>query len=79
MNLFSLLGHASLLIHIGKDVESIIQNLVQHKENFPSKEEFLKLLDDGIQLLSSGILGLPEDVNKKLVDSFNGVKAGLVA
>lgn len=75
MNVFSLLGHIGLLIHMGKDVQTIIGNLVQRKESFPSKDEFLELLDDAISLVTSGLLNLPDDVSKTISNSLSGVKS----
>lgn len=77
MNIFGLLGHISLLIHTGKDIQGIIANLVAKKESFPSVDEFKALIDDAVELVASGLLGLPGDVAKQISDSLAGVKAQL--
>jgi hypothetical protein len=77
MNVFSVLGHLGLLIHMGKDIQAIVENLVQKKEQFPSKEEFKALLDDAIEFLNSGILSLPDDVKAKMVSALMEVKTQL--
>jgi thiamine pyrophosphate-dependent acetolactate synthase large subunit-like protein len=78
MNVFWLLGHIGLLLHCEQDVQGIVENLIKQVEKFPSKQEFVELIDDAIQILGSGLLSLPDDVLKKFVDSLNGVKAQLV-
>jgi hypothetical protein len=77
MNIFNLIAHLGLLIHIGKDIQDIIQNLIQHKENFPSNNEFLKLVEDCIILINAGIISLPPDVAQKFILGLNGVKEAL--
>lgn len=79
MNVFWLLGHVGLLIHCEQDVQGIVENLIKQSEKFPSKQEFISLLDDAVQILGSGLLSLPDDTLKKFVDSINGVKAQLAA
>lgn len=77
MSVFGLFAHISLLIHLGRDIQGIIANLVQKKESFPSKDEFISLIDDGISLITSGLISLPPDVVKVISDSLAGVKAEL--
>lgn len=79
MNVFWLLGHIGLLIHCENDIQGIVQNLIQKKESFPSKDEFLKLINDTIELLGSGLLSIPDDTLKKFVDSLNAVKTQIGA
>lgn len=79
MNLFSILAHLSLLIHAGKDVQSIAQNLIQHRENFPSNTEFANLIDDAVAIIGSGLFAFPADVVSKMVDSLNQLKNDLSA
>jgi len=74
MNVFGIIAHLSLLIHMGKDLQGIVNNLIQKKETFPSKEEFLALLEDAAQLLSSGLIGLPDTVVKQMVDAIAMLK-----
>lgn len=75
MNIFSLLGHIGLLIHMGRDVESIVQNLVSKKESWPSQAEYVTLLEDAIDLLGSGLLGLPDPIVKQMNEVLLGVKS----
>ncbi len=77
MNVLGLIAHASLLIHIGKDVEGIVKNLGSHQESFPSKAEFAELITDALELLSSGLVSLPPDVAQKIAASLSTLKAGL--
>jgi len=75
MNVFSLLGHLGLLIHMGKDVNGIIQNLVQKKEKMPSSDEFHTVVQDAIELLQSGLLNLPADVQNNMISALQQVEA----
>lgn len=77
MNLFSILAHLSLLIHLGKNIQEIASNLIQHKENFPTPVEFAELIDDAIAIVGSGLIALPADVVKNFIDSLNQLKADL--
>ena len=77
MSIFNLIAHMSLLIHCGHDVEGIVENISGHKEKFPSAAEFVALIDDVLGLLTSGMLTLPDDVIKKMVDSLTLLKSGL--
>ena len=77
MNVFWLLGHIGLLIHCEQDVQGIVEHLIKKQESFPSKAEFVELLDDAAQILGSGLLNIPDDTLKKFIDSINGVKAQL--
>ena len=77
MNVFNLIGHIGLLIHAGKDIQGIVANLVQKKETFPSKAEFIALLDDAIEFLGSGLLGLPDAVVKQMTDALTTVKGSI--
>lgn len=77
MNVLALLGHIGLLIHMEKDIQGIVQNLVNHKENFPSSVEFIELLDDAISVLQSGILALPDEIVNTMTASIEGVKKAL--
>jgi hypothetical protein len=69
MSVIGLIGHLGLLLHCGQDVKSIVENLVQKKESYPSSAEFKSLLDDAIALLQSGIIGLPADVQATMVSA----------
>lgn len=59
MNIIQILLHADALVATGKDIQSIVSEIVQHKEKFPSVAEFQKLIDDAIGLLGAGIISLP--------------------
>jgi len=75
MNVFSLLGHLGMLIHMGKDINGIVQNLVQKKESMPSSAEFHLLVDDAIEFLQSGLLNLPADVQKNMIVALQTAEA----
>lgn len=75
MNVFGLFGHIGLLIHVGKDVESIIEHLVTKKESWPSQDEWVKLLDDSINLLGSGLLNLPDPIVRQISEVLLGLKS----
>ncbi len=77
MNVLAIIGHIGLLIHMGNDVKGIVDNLVQKKEQFPSKAEFLVLVQDSLAFLQSGIIALPADVLAKMVEALNAVAAEL--
>lgn len=77
MNIFNLIGHIGLLIHAGKDIQGIVANLIAKKETFPSKQEFVELLDDSIEFLGSGLLGLPDAVVKQMTDALTSVKSAI--
>ncbi len=74
ITLFRLLAHASLLIHMGNDVKGIADNLIQHKEKFPSAEEFKAFIGDALEFLASGLIYLPDDVTKQMTDGLTAVK-----
>ncbi len=75
MSVFSLIGHLGMLIHMGKDIQGIIQNLVTKKESMPSSAEFHAVVDDVIELLNSGLLNLPPEVQKNMVDALKAAEA----
>ncbi len=77
MNIINLIGHLGFLIKVGHDVESIVQNLVQHKEKFPSSDEFKLLVDDAISFVQSGILSLPDEDKKVILDVLVSLKSQL--
>lgn len=79
MNVIGIIAHIGLLIHLGKDVNGIVQNLVAKKETWPSNDEFVKLLDDAADLLTSGLLSLPDNVVKAMLDAIAQVKAQLMS
>ena len=77
MNVLNLIGHIGLLIHIGKDVQGIVDNLSQKKESFPSAAEFKTLIQDAIDFLNSGVVNLPEDVKVKMIAALSDLQAQL--
>lgn len=79
MNIFSLIAHLSLLIHLGKDIQDIAHNLIQHKENFPSGVEFAELIDDAIAIIGSGMIAFPADIVKQMVEALTQLKNDLQA
>lgn len=77
MNYFALIAHMSLLIHMGSDVQEIVQAISQHKEKFPSIAEFSNFIKDAIGLLGSGIIGLPDGIVKQMTDALSALLASL--
>lgn len=77
MNIFSIVAHMSLLIHLGHDIQTIAQKLIEHKENFPSSVEFAELIDDAIAILGSGMIAFPADVVKQMVEALTQLKNDL--
>lgn len=79
MNALGILLHISALIHLGQDIKGIIENMTAKKESWPSKDECLKLIDDALVILSSGVFSFPDDVKTQIVAVLNGLKSELSA
>ncbi len=77
MNVLNLIGHIGLLIHIGKDIQGIVDNIAQKKESFPTEAEFKSLLNDAIDFINADIVGLPADVKATILKSLKDVKEQL--
>ena len=56
-----------------------IAGILSKKESFPSKQEFLDVLDDAVSLLGSGLVNLPDPTLKQFVDSLTAAKAAIQA
>ena len=71
--ILAIISHAGLLLHTEQDVESIAKNIFfAHSEKFPSKVEGLKLLDDCLNVLGSGVFaGIPADILSKINEVLN--------
>ncbi len=79
MNVFGLLTHIGVLVQMGRDVEGVVQNLVAHKEKFPSAAEFTRLIDDLLQMLSADLINMPKEVADEVVVALNSVRAQIAA
>ncbi len=61
MNVFLLLTHIGAFIKAGKDVDEIVQSILQHHEKFPSTAEITSLLADVSALLAVGFINMTPD------------------
>lgn len=77
--MLKVLLHIGTVIKIVHDIEKIIQNLVQKKESFPSREELAGLVEGLSVLIASGVIEIPQVTQADLQTIVSGLKQALVA